>query len=194
MEYIYEAHDIVPRTLCEEIIEKFENDPNKSIGVMNGGVCTKLKNSIDLPMVDNHPEWESTVKKLKEHVQYGMSKYFQYLNENILRNKEHLLTQIFYNNISMTTLQVQKYESGGHYVWHTDNSLGNMRLVALIIYLNDVDDESGGCTEFMNGKIIKPSTGKIVFFPATWTYPHRGQKMEKGVKYIVTGFVQEYLN
>jgi len=24
MEYIYEVHDIVPRALCEEIIEKFE--------------------------------------------------------------------------------------------------------------------------------------------------------------------------
>src|SRR5210317_1166023 len=189
MEYIYEAHDIVPRTLCEEIIEKFENDHHREPGKVSGGYNTNIKNSTDLVLPDNKPEWVSTVKKIKEHVQYGMSKYFQYLNENILRNKEHLLTQIFYNNISMTTLQVQKYESGGHYVWHTDNSLGNMRLVALIIYLNDVDDESGGCTEFVNGKIIKPSTGKIVFFPATWTYPHRGQKMEKGVKYIVTGFV-----
>ena len=25
----------------EEIIEKFENDPNKSVGVMSGGVCKK---------------------------------------------------------------------------------------------------------------------------------------------------------
>jgi hypothetical protein len=32
MEYIYEAHNIVPRALCEEIIEKFENDPDKSAG------------------------------------------------------------------------------------------------------------------------------------------------------------------
>jgi Rps23 Pro-64 3,4-dihydroxylase Tpa1-like proline 4-hydroxylase len=190
MEYIYEAHDIVPRTLCEEIIEKFENDPNKSIGVMNGGVCTKLKNSIDLPMVDNHPEWESTVKKLKEYVYLGMSKYFEHLNKNVLRNKEYLIVSPFYNG-TMTTLQVQKYETGGHYVWHSDNKLGRSRLLAILIYLNDIDDESGGCTEFINGKIIKPHTGKIVFFPATWTYPHRGQKVEKGVKYIVSGFVDE---
>lgn len=41
MEYIFEVDDIVPRVLCEEIIEKFENDPNKSVGVMSGGVCKK---------------------------------------------------------------------------------------------------------------------------------------------------------
>ena len=190
MEYIFEVDDIVPRALCEEIIEKFENDPNKSVGVMSGGVCANLKNSIDLPMVDNHPEWESTVKKLKEHVYLGMSKYFEHLNKNVLCNKEHLLWNQFYN-VNMTTLQLQKYETGGHYVWHSDNNLEQSRLIAILIYLNDIDDESGGCTEFINGKIIKPRVGKIVFFPATWTYPHRGQKVEKGVKYVVSGFVNE---
>jgi hypothetical protein len=174
MEYIYEAHDIVPKELCQEIIEKFENDPDKSVGAMSSGVCTNIKKSIDLPMVDNHPEWESTVKKLKEHLYLGMSKYFEYLNKNVLRNKEYLIVNQFYN-VNMTTLQLQKYETGGHYMWHSDN----------------IDDESGGCTEFINGKIIKPRVGKIVFFPATWTYPHRGQKVEKGVKYIVSGFVYE---
>jgi len=191
MEYIYEAHDIVPRALCEEIIEKFENDNNKHVGEMSGGVWAKLKNTTDLHLIDNHPKWESTVQKLKEYLFLGMSKYFQHLNENVLRNKEYLLVQNFDTNISMTTLQVQKYETGGHYIWHGDNVRKHARLVAILIYLNDIDEESGGCTEFMNGKIIKPRVGKIVFFPATWTYPHRGQKVEKGVKYIISGFIHE---
>jgi len=193
MEYIYEAHESVPRTLCEEIIEKYEKDPDKQPGRMGGGYDITLKNSIDLAMCDNKPEWVSTVKKLKEYVFFGMSKYFQHLKDNVLRDKEYLLVQNFYSNVSMTTLQVQKYETGGHYVWHADNILGRMRLLTVLIYLNDIDDESGGCTEFMSGKIIKPSIGKIVFFPATWTYPHRGQRVEKGVKYIVSGFVHEVI-
>ena len=48
MEYIYEAHNIVPRALCEEIIEKFENDPDKSaggigVGKIGGKVIEKFK-------------------------------------------------------------------------------------------------------------------------------------------------------
>ena len=34
MEYIYEAHDVVPKELCQEIIEKFENDPDKTHGTV----------------------------------------------------------------------------------------------------------------------------------------------------------------
>jgi hypothetical protein len=50
-------------------------------------------------------------------------------------------------------------------------------------------NENEACTEFLNGKKIKPEPGKIVFFPTTWTYAHRGQPIEKGNKYIVTGFI-----
>jgi hypothetical protein len=52
--------------------------------------------------------------------------------------------------------------------------------------LNDVEEDSGGTTEFSCGKIIQPKAGKIVFFPCTWTYFHRGKTLEKGIKYIAT--------
>jgi hypothetical protein len=55
--------------------------------------------------------------------------------------------------------------------------------------LNDVPVEHGGCTEFLMGKKIQPKKGTLLFFPATWNYIHRGKKLEKGNKYIATGFV-----
>ena len=58
MEYIYEARDIVPRALCKEIIEKFENDPDKSAGIIDGGeVIEKFKKTTDLK-VYTKPEWK----------------------------------------------------------------------------------------------------------------------------------------
>jgi hypothetical protein len=42
MEYIYEARDIIPRAFCEEMIEKFENDPKKT-SVVTGGVRLNKK-------------------------------------------------------------------------------------------------------------------------------------------------------
>lgn len=60
------------------------------------------------------------------------------------------------------------------------------RFLSFIWYLNDV--EIGGETEFLNGKVT-PSTGKIVLFPATWTYLHKGCMPISNDKYIITGWI-----
>jgi hypothetical protein len=39
---------------------------------------------------------------------------------------------------------------------------------------------------------VKPEAGKLLFFPATWTYPHRGMMPISNDKYIITGWI--YLN
>ena len=52
-------------------------------------------------------------------------------------------------------------------------------------YLNDV--EIGGETDFINFK-IKPTTGKLVIFPSTWTYPHCANIPISNDKYIITGW------
>ena len=66
------------------------------------------------------------------------------------------------------------------------NPTSHWKIFTYIIYLNDVEKDSGGTTEFSCGKTIQPKAGKIVFFPCTWTYFHRGKTLEKGVKYIAT--------
>ena len=37
MEYIYEAHNILPKTFCKEMIEKFESDSRRRQGELQGG-------------------------------------------------------------------------------------------------------------------------------------------------------------
>jgi len=59
------------------------------------------------------------------------------------------------------------------------------RILNFIIYLN----ENESCTEFLNGRKIKPQFGKIAFFPSTWTYTHRCQPIKQGYKYVLTGFI-----
>jgi hypothetical protein len=83
--------------------------------------------------------------------------------------------------------QIQRTEPSEYYHWHHDQSRNShWKLFTYIIYLNDVEEDSGGTTEFSCGKNIQPKVGKIVFFPSTWTYFHRGKTLEKGVKYIAT--------
>ena len=77
----------------------------------------------------------------------------------------------------------------GYHTWHQESAdIGSStRVVNYMLYLNDV--EEGGETEFLyQGKKIKPEVGKLVIFPTNFVYPHRGNPLYKGSKYIITGW------
>ena len=57
----------------------------------------------------------------------------------------------------------------------------------IIWYLNDVKD--GGYTEFIDGTRIQPEAGKLIIFPSTWDFLHRGVSPKTETKYLCTGWV-----
>jgi hypothetical protein len=59
-----------------------------------------------------------------------------------------------------------------------------MRIFTFMWYLNKPDE--GGDTDFVFRR-VKPEPGKLVVFPAAWTYPHRGCPAKN--KYVVTGWL-----
>jgi hypothetical protein len=52
--------------------------------------------------------------------------------------------------------------------------------------------ENGGETEIWDDFKIKPETGKLLLFPSSWTFPHRGVMPISDNKYIITGWL--YVN
>jgi len=96
--------------------------------------------------------------------------------------------------ISDTGFQVQKYyRNFGFYRPHVDsfpilNSSMNNRVLACVIYLNDV--EYGGETNFpLHGVKIKPKVGRIALFPAVWTHPHESCVPITDDKWIISTFI-----
>ena len=90
---------------------------------------------------------------------------------------------------------MQKYTKlKGRYIYHqdfmTDWETKKYRVITFLWYLNDVVE--GGETEFWAKYKVKPEAGKLLFFPSTWTYPHRGMMPISNDKYIITGWI--YLN
>ena len=98
-----------------------------------------------------------------------------------------------YQNFTMQDkgYKIQKYKPNGHYDWHNDwiieESLGT-RVYVFMWYLNTIDAKDGGSTDFFDGTSLQPELGSLVFFPATWTYVHRG-RMTKVNKYICNGWI-----
>ena len=77
------------------------------------------------------------------------------------------------NDFLYTSLKIQKtLPTEGYHVWHID------------------DVEDGGETEFLHfSKRVKPKTGRIVIWPASFPYVHRGNPPLSGEKYILTSWL-----
>jgi hypothetical protein len=88
--------------------------------------------------------------------------------------------------------KVNRTEVGqGYHIWHFEQASREQatRLMAYILYLNDVDE--GGETEFLHQtRRIKPEAGTLVLFPASYTHLHRGNTPLSNTKYILTGWIE----
>ena len=93
--------------------------------------------------------------------------------------------------VLLNGFMIQKYNKNtGKYIYHHDFSVekDNYRVITYLWYLNDV--EEGGETEFFGheNQCIKPEKGKLILFPASPFYPHRGKVPINSDKYIITGW------
>ena len=181
MEYIHEERNVLSKTLCHKIIEKFESDSRRADRIRDdrgGTKCTDLN-------IEVITGWGVECTHLNDAFNIAFTNYIKNLKLNVFgEKKEHIAKQLF-DNIIRGIFTVTKYDVGGHFNWHIDDIRGFDRICNFIIYLNDHE----ACTEFLNGKKIKPEAGKIVFFPSTWTYSHCGQSVEKNAKYIIASFI-----
>jgi len=82
----------------------------------------------------------------------------------------------------------QFYNPGeGFHHWHTENIPDRNRLLVWTIYLSSLED---GGTEFSCfNHTEKCIAGKIIIFPADWTFTHRSQISNTGFKFIATGWI-----
>ena len=170
--------------LCSNIVDFFENNKEshtKGSGI--SGVDEKRKKSTDMNI---HP------KNLnKDEFKYLR----EYINKLFICYQDYKKIWPFLNQtlsvLDVPGFNIQKYEKGGHFAaMHCERgSIPVMhRVLAWMTYLNDVED--GGETYFEHFDLkIKPEVGKTLIWPAEWTHSHRGEILNSGLKYIVTGWM-----
>ena len=102
-------------------------------------------------------------------------------------------TEWFPSKILFEQLRVKKYEPGteDQFDTHVDiqDHQSAKRYLAFLVYLND--DFTGGTTTFPFHELtITPKTGRVLVFPPTWQYPHRGLPVTDGEpKYIMSTYL-----
>lgn len=190
MEYVYTNKSSLSPTLCEQIIAKFEGeekDNNTRPGTTGAGINPKIKDTVDFT-IEHGESWGRIRKCLEKELLFNLEKYATDMNKKYTEHNYKVMPQETF----FETFQLQRYRKQvGKYVYHQDGSMDKereaTRVLTYLWYLNDVHE--GGETELCMDTKIKPETGKLLLFPASWLYPHSGLMPISNDKYIITGWL-----
>ena len=191
---IVEYRNAFPRELCDELMSVWQ--PPKSNEMLTYhpttpvSILEEIKTNRDAN-INMHNSYHMGLN-LRYHETLQISKD-KYAKLSLEKNEDRIAwsggANMIENMIAksiQTDVIVSRTDAGEMYNWHTDAHRD--RLLTCILYLNDMDEDAGGCTEFSNGRVVRPEKGKVLIFPATPQYIHRGARVNKGSKYVITTF------
>lgn len=118
--------------------------------------------------------------------------YYNRLGQVYSHYKSTINNDFFPMNHTFEDCRMKKYEPDGHdqFGWHVDvgDKASSSRFIVMLLYLNDVE---GGLTRFQSEVdfTVKPKQGRMLLFPPMFLYPHIGEKVIGGPKYIISSYV-----
>ena len=189
-DFVFVKDNTFSDELCDNLIKDFESYDQNNLtveGRSGKGVDYNTKRSKDLNLF-SYPELHDkyTVQIAETFNKCLSEEYLINLphNDQFAANKE-----LFYGATHYECLNIQKYEKlNGHYnAWHIETGDFGLskRLFVFLLYLNDV--KKGGQTEMLySGEKIQPKKGRLVIWPSTVPYVHKGHMPLSDDKYILT--------
>ena len=194
--FILEIPNVFSSELCKNIINKFENDTQNQVkGALEGGdgrayLNEEWKSSTELNVLTS-PGWEIANTKIQYYLKNAIHTYVEHV-KGILKDAgidedgdmDFVLDHTIFP-LEIGPSSIQRIEKGKHYRWHQDYIPGEHRVFTCFVYLNTLETNEGGTTEFVNGRSIKPEVGKLTIFPTTWPFIHTGRLIKADAKYIM---------
>lgn len=189
VDYIGMYENVYPDGFCDHMIEEFER-------LLHSGSC------------GTRQQQENTSKTTKEDYNY----FLNCGNHNPAPFNGDDAMSIFWDglqrcfdeyssqfdilkdsNLRCTSVKMQKSDPGaGYHIWHAEQGNGNSanRGVVYALYLNSLDHDAAGETEFLYQRLrIPPKENCMVLWPAAFTHTHRGNVVHGNKsKYIITGW------
>lgn len=173
---------------CQKVCDKFDKDDRLTPGRLGNvpRVDKRTKDTTDLGVTSlKDAGWGEEDKVFFDSLDKHMQMYWEDIEK--VKGKTPLASG---TEVTDKGYQIMRYEPDGYFHWHHDFIVERdkgARIITFIWYLNNANKE--GYTEFCDGTIITPKTGKLLIFPADWMYIHRGRPPKIGRKYICTGWM-----
>jgi hypothetical protein len=171
----------------------YELENIKYPGLTVSGVLKDVKDTTDMMIPEKDIKWCKIEEFLYRELGSSIKEYVDFINNTVKTENKKRYNFFCTKHMHTDAFQIQKYnQQEGKYIYHSDSlvkySENRHRVLAFLWYLNDV--EIGGETEFWSGEyLVKPQKGKLIIFPACWSYPHRGKMPISSDKYIITGWL-----
>lgn len=188
-EFIGIYSNVYPEGYCQHLIDEFErliasgagaNRQRSENAPKHRKDDMQLGLNIGVHTVSNFGD-DSTVKVFFN----GLQKCYDTYTDQFSALKD--------GNIRATAMKMQRTDSGGGYhVWHSEQ--GNRehaeRVLVYMLYLNTLDKQDGGETEFLYQRLrLTPEENTMILWPAAYTHTHRGNTvLGNKSKYVVTGW------
>lgn len=190
MELVRIYDNVLDKQVCADIIHQFDNESKVYPGITRSGYFAEIKKTTDFSL-----NIDSNTSEAWKHIDDTL---YTALNTALTRYVSDIVDceqkYSWVKSVKDTGFLIQKYDKGGgYYHYHDDfnaiidNNIIYYRRLTYLFYLNDVDE--GGETQIWSHFKVQPRAGRLLFFPATWTYPHRGCMPISDDKYIATGWM-----
>jgi predicted 2-oxoglutarate/Fe(II)-dependent dioxygenase YbiX len=178
-EYILEVKKIIPQTFCKKIISYFDNN-YQDAGTTGEGVNKDIRNCLTRSLFDTKSLGEKICLNAVEE------KIFQCVNHY---KKKH---NIQIDKISQ--LDILRYDTNEHkagYNFHKDfGSKVTERHLSISICLNNEYEGGEFVFDIPEGHYVVPqNVGDAVIFPSNFMFPHQVNKVTKGTRYALIGWV-----
>ena len=168
---------------CNDVIDYFENNVClHSPGITNNGINHEIKHTTDIGIYPNELHLPQNII-FKNYIDQLFKCYKNYLDQ-------WPAVKDIADEIRIPPFNVQRYRAGGHFkkIHCERGAIQPNRVLAFMTYLNNV--QAGGSTYFPYYDLeIQPKKGKTLIWPAEWTHANRGNIVEAGSKYIITGWM-----
>jgi len=172
---VVRSYQILPDTICDSLVELFEEDSEHH------------------ERVDDQSKPTFTQLNLNQHHAKIVPTLSAYVVELINLFKNDVPAAKFLPPSKfLEEFRVKRYSVGGidRFDEHVDVSshATAKRALAMLFYLNSVP--VGGQTTFpQHGVSFRPTKGYVTVFPPTWDYPHEGQPPISNTKYIMSTYL-----
>lgn len=218
-DFIEVYDNALSREQCAALIERFEHCGQLAPGAVGGGVYPELKHSSDVTisgrpewqdaeMALNGAMFHGLLAYLRRYPHTLIAPLMLQMQDpnsgevrrldagDVERMDSAQLGPVVQQVFRPGSINLQRYRAGqgGYPYWHCElyprdrDAECLHRTLLWTVYLNDGFDE--GETEFLyQDRKVKPRAGSLLIAPAAFTHTHRGNRPQRGDKYIATSWV-----